>query len=184
MQGRVQPGLHHVPVAVESAPDQVPANPVHAPEPTPVPTTHTASIPCPATCSAQPPAPAATPRRSARAGRGTTSKYDDYVQPLQASAVVGVDRLSAVQLVPPIYYTEPTYYEEPPAGMYNKEYPYDLVIFRSPSPSQPVHSIQHLSSTSVRRSGILETPSTTHGQNLSLHEESSSSLPAPRHNQA
>ena len=58
------------------------------------------------------------PRRSSRAGKGTTSKYGDYE--------VEVNSIAAIQ---PMYYTRPAYYSQPPAGMYNKEYPYNLVFF-------------------------------------------------------
>ena len=71
------PTLPQVPVAVANAPDPVTVTPVHLPEPAPVHTTP--DIPCPAPCSVQPPALAATPRRSTRAGRGTISKYEDYL---------------------------------------------------------------------------------------------------------
>ena len=67
VQRQVQPTLPQVPVTVVHAPDAATATPVRTPETTPVPTP---SIPCPAPCSEQPPAPAATPRRSTRAGRG------------------------------------------------------------------------------------------------------------------
>ena len=74
----------------------------------------------------------AEPRRSARVGKGMTHKYDDYVQPLLDSTASEVDMLWANQLSPTMYYTEPAYNGEPPTGMYNTRYPYNLVIFRNP----------------------------------------------------
>ena len=61
-----------------------------------------------------------------------THKYDDYIQPLLDSTASEVDMLSAKQLSPTMYYTEPAYNGEPPTGMYNTRYPYNLVIFRNP----------------------------------------------------
>ena len=60
------------------------------------------------------------PRRSSWAGKGATSKYGDYE--------VKVNIVAAIQ---PMYYTRPAYYRQPPAGMYNKEHPYNLVFFGS-----------------------------------------------------
>ena len=68
---------------------------VYTPTPVPVPTT---------------PPPGPPLRRSDRAGRGQTSRYDDFVQQ--------------------ILYTEPTYQNETPAGIYNTGYPHDLIFFR------------------------------------------------------
>ena len=180
VQRHVQPAQSQVPSTVVNAPEPAPITPAHAPNtprPTPCPAqppatprrsvqvtpVHAPSTPYPSTCSAQPPVPAETPRRSTRARRGTTSKYDDFVQTLQDSAVVGSDMLSATQLAPPVYYTEPAYYEEHPAGMYNMEFPYDLVIFRTLPPGQSVPDPTFFPAL-VKGSGILKTPSTAHDQ--------------------
>ena len=79
---------------------QVPAAPpVYTP-------THIPQLPAapPVLQASQPPL-----RRSDRAGRGVTSRYDDFVQQ--------------------ILFTEPTYQDQPPAGIYNTRYPYDLTFF-------------------------------------------------------
>ena len=51
-------------------------------------------------------------------GKGTNSKYRDYE--------VEVNSIAAIQ---PMYYTWPVYFSQPPVGIYNKEYPYNLVFF-------------------------------------------------------
>ena len=59
-------------------------------------------------------------RKSERTGRGQTTRYQDFVSHLEESQGS------------PVFYTAPAFSGELPAGMYNTDYPYDLVQFQEP----------------------------------------------------
>ena len=133
VQKQVQPAIVEIPVVDLDTTEPDLATSMPPSETAPVSAAHAPIVSGTVPCTTETPAPTAALRRSARVGKGMTCKYNDYVQPLQDSSAVEVNMLSAIQLMPAMYCTEPTYCGEPPTGMYNRRYPYNLVIFKNPN---------------------------------------------------
>ena len=64
--------------------------------------------------------------------KGTTNRYDDYIQPIQELLPAEPAVVLAMQVMPATYYTEPSYIGEQPAGIYSTEHPYNLIKFEKP----------------------------------------------------